>query len=187
MNLAPIDVEPAFHLRALTLGTIFNSAAVLHSLFTSSSSTLTSLTLYHLRPPLHTTLLSSLPLLANHLRSLTVLGEIPGLGDVLSTFPSLDRLVLAPYTSGVFKYLDSIVTAFEPPVKRVKLLLEGGQFGRQPGLLQAATERIRGHPKGWGGLERGGVVGFRLGDGKGRYGEGVLEDVWGGGGEGWVQ
>lgn len=130
-----------FRLRNLTFATSSTSAALNHALLSSSASSLLSLTLKFTLPNDRSALISSLPLVANSLQSLTIADPIPGLGPVLSNFSSLYSLTLHVIHFSQLPNYDSFLAPLTRSIDSIKLSVTN--FGDDPSL-RALTQSLRG-------------------------------------------
>lgn len=123
-NVVPAHLRPSFRLRTLTFGEMgASSAALNHALFTSSSSSLLSLTLHPLLPDHLPALFSALPLLADTLPSLSLHDSFPGLAPILSSFTSLTSLYIYIYNPSEVHTYNSFFTALTRPIESIKLVV----------------------------------------------------------------
>lgn len=148
-GVAPTELHPPFHLRELELGRSTSYPSIINSLFTSSASSLLSLTLVttHIDEAFERALLGSLPLLAHQLTSLTLHGPVRGLGPVLSRFSALSYIFMYIYALPELANVDALLASLHPPIESL------GLFVRCPLDYAELRARIMGN-KAWVGLYR---------------------------------
>lgn len=147
------DLKPVFRLHTLELGPATNSPSLVSSLFETSSSTLSILYLHDLDPSLDPILLSSLPLVANNLTTLNIVGLslFSTFGPTFSTFNSLTEIGTSLGTLPDLDALDSLLAALDPPLAALRLIFFPAPF-REEGVLEGVTNRMG--KDGWMGFQR---------------------------------